>query len=136
MDSRSAIISTMERKFIMIASLLLGLGVAAGAFGAHSLKPYFERFPQYEATFRTAVQYHLIHGLGLMAAAWIVSKYPGGWAVWGGYLLIAGIVLFSGSLYALVLTRVGVLGAITPLGGIAFMAGWFCLFMAAFRAQQ
>lgn len=109
------------------------LGVGAGAFGAHGLSSYFAQFPAFKDTFATAVRYHLIHGLALFAAAWMVTRYPGNWSYWAGYLFTVGILLFSGSLYLLVLTNTRWLGAITPLGGVAFLAGWGCLFAAAWR---
>ena len=123
----------MERFFVIAASLVMLLGVAAGAFGAHGLSSYFERFPQYEGTFDTAVRYQLVHGLALLAVAWAGSQWPGGLVNWAGYLFLLGIVIFSGSLYLLVLTRTGWLGAITPIGGVAFLAGWFCLLLAAWQ---
>lgn len=119
---------------LMAASALMFLGVAAGAFGAHGLASYFEQYPRFERTYETAVRYHMIHALALFVAAWMVQSWPDGWATWAGYLFIAGIVIFSGSLYLLVFTRVGWLGAITPLGGVAFLSGWILLFLTAWRA--
>jgi uncharacterized membrane protein YgdD (TMEM256/DUF423 family) len=110
------------------------LGVGAGAFGAHGLSAYFAKFPQFEATYATAVRYHLIHGLALLIVGLAADRWPGVWTQWSGYLLALGVLLFSGSLYLLVFTGVRWLGAITPLGGVAFLAGWFCLFMAAWRS--
>ena len=118
----------------MAASAFMFLGVAAGAFGAHGLASYFEQYPRFERTYETAVRYHMFHALALFVAAWMLQTWPDGWAGWAGYLFIAGIVIFSGSLYLLVFTRVGWLGAITPLGGVAFLAGWFLLFLTAWRA--
>jgi uncharacterized membrane protein YgdD (TMEM256/DUF423 family) len=123
----------MERQFIIIAATFMFVGVAAGAFGAHGLSSYFERFPELEATFETAVRYHLIHGLAIMAVAWAAEKWPGGLINWSGYLFAAGILIFSGSLYLLVLTNTRWLGAITPIGGVAFLAGWLLLLIAAVR---
>ena len=117
----------MERLFVILGSILMFLGVGAGAFGAHGLSPYFEQYPDLSSTYDTAVQYLMIHGLALFAVAWISSNWPGQLANWAGYLFLLGILLFSGSLFLLVLTRVGWLGAITPLGGAAFLAGWLCL---------
>ena len=124
----------MSKIFIMLGAAFMILGVGAGAFGAHGLSSYFERFPSLEATFETAVRYHVYHALGLFVAAWLADKYPVSLTAWGGYLLVAGIVIFSGSLYLLVLTRQSWLGAITPIGGVAFIAGWACLMLAAWRA--
>lgn len=123
----------MERLFVIVGSILMFLGVGAGAFGAHGLSSYFEKYPDLSGTFDTAVQYLMIHGLALFAVAWISSNWPGPLANWAGYLFLLGILLFSGSLFLLVFTRVGWLGAITPLGGVAFLAGWLCLALAAWR---
>lgn len=124
----------MDRIFIIIGSALMFVGVGAGAFGAHGLSAYFERFPNLSRTYQTAVQYHMIHALGLFAAAWVAQRWPGALPAWAGYLFLAGIVVFSGSLYLLVFTRVKWLGAITPIGGVAFLAGWLCLLAAAWRS--
>ncbi len=83
--------------------------------------------------FETAVRYQLVHALALLAVAWAVARWPGSLAVAAGWLFVAGTVLFSGSLYALSLSGVRWLGAITPLGGLAFLAGWACLVWAAVR---
>ncbi|MCB8928767.1 MAG: DUF423 domain-containing protein [Ardenticatenaceae bacterium] len=124
----------MSKLFIILGAAFMMLGVGAGAFGAHGLSSYFEKFPDMAATYDTAVRYHVYHALGLFAAAWLADKYPVSLTTWGGYLLVAGIVIFSGSLYLLVFTRQSWLGAITPIGGVAFIAGWACLLLAAWRA--
>ena len=124
----------MSKIFVMLGAAFMMLGVGAGAFGAHGLKPYFERFPDLASTYETAVRYHVYHALGLFAAAWLADKYPTSLTTWAGYLMVAGIVIFSGSLYLLVVTRQGWLGAITPIGGVAFVAGWSCLLLVAWRA--
>ena len=113
---------------------MMFLGVAAGAFGAHGLSSYFTRYPDLEGTFDTAVRYHMIHALALLAAAWAAGKWPGTLTTWTGFLFLAGILIFSGSLYLLVFTRMRWLGAITPLGGVAFLSGWAALFLAAWRS--
>lgn len=110
------------------------IGVGAGAFGAHGLSSYFERFPNLAATYETAVRYHVYHALGILFMAWAAAKWPGSLTSWGGYLLLAGVIIFSGSLYLLVITRQSWLGAITPIGGVAFIAGWACLLLAAWRS--
>ena len=125
----------MDRIFVMAGSLLMFLGVAAGAFGAHGLRSYFVQFPELAATYDTAVRYQMIHGLALFAVAWVVTKWPGNLATWSGYLFLIGVIIFSGSLYLLVLTRLRWLGAITPFGGLAFLAGWVLLFLSAWRTQ-
>lgn len=123
----------MDRLFVMLGSILMFLGVGAGAFGAHGLAGYFTRYPDLAGTYETAVRYHMIHGLGLFLVAWIATRWPGALPAWAGYLFLAGILLFSGSLYLLVFTRLRWLGAITPLGGVAFLAGWALLFVVALR---
>jgi uncharacterized membrane protein YgdD (TMEM256/DUF423 family) len=120
----------MDRIFVMLGSGLMFLGVALGAFGAHGLSAYLARY-ELANTFETAVRYHLIHALAIFIVAWAVDKWAGTLPTWAGYLFVAGIVLFSGSLYLLVATRARWLGAITPLGGVAFLAAWLCLFLAA-----
>ncbi|MCA9899145.1 MAG: DUF423 domain-containing protein [Anaerolineales bacterium] len=123
----------MSKIFVVLGAVLMMVAVGAGAFGAHGLSSYFEKFPNLAATYDTAVRYHVYHALGLFVAAWLADKYPVSLTTWGGYLLLAGIVIFSGSLYLLVFTRQSWLGAITPLGGVAFIAGWGCLALAAWR---
>ncbi len=114
----------------MVGSGLAFLAVALGAFGAHVLKPRLSEAQQ--DTYQTGVQYHLGHAVAMVVAALLSSHvdHPG-LAVWGGWFLGAGIVFFSGSLYALSITSVKRLGAITPLGGLCFLAGWVLLGIAA-----
>lgn len=118
------------RNFTRLAALFGFLAVAAGAFGAHGLSAYFAAHPDLESTFHTATQYHLIHALALIGAAWAAERYPGRWSRWAGYLFALGIVLFSGSLYVLSLFDVRWMGAIAPLGGVALLGGWLCLGLA------
>ncbi|HMN29213.1 MAG TPA: DUF423 domain-containing protein [Caldilineaceae bacterium] len=122
----------MEKTFLGLASVLAGLAVALGAFGAHALE---ERLtPQLLQTFEIGVRYHFYHALGLIAVVYAVSRWPGSnLPVVAGWLFVAGIVIFSGSLYLLALTGVRWLGAITPIGGVAFLVGWACLALAAWR---
>lgn len=115
----------MDRLFFGVGALSALISVAAGAFGAHALRARLT--PDYLAVFETAARYQMYHALALLAVAWAVTRWPGGLAVWSGWLFVAGTVLFSGSLYALALTGIRGLGAITPLGGGAFLAGWICL---------
>ncbi len=124
----------MERVFILLGAAFAFIGVGAGAFGAHALSDYFKQYPNLEGTFDTAVRYHLLHAIALIGVAWASTRYPGSLTMWSGYLIAIGIVIFSGSLYLLVFTRTSWLGAITPIGGVAFLAGWACLFLAALRA--
>jgi uncharacterized membrane protein YgdD (TMEM256/DUF423 family) len=121
----------MDRLFFSLGALSALIAVAAGAFGAHGLRARLT--PELLAVFETGARYQMYHAVGLLAAAWAASRWPGGLVGWAGWLFVAGTVLFSGSLYALALTGVRWLGAITPLGGVAFLAGWLCLALAARR---
>jgi len=120
-----------DRLFLVLGSASAAVAVAAGAFGAHALRARLA--PELLAAFETGVRYHLVHAVGLLAVAWASSRLPGGAVAWAGWLLLAGTVLFSGSLYALALTGVRALGAVTPFGGAAFIAGWLLLAWAAAR---
>ena len=122
----------MDRLFFALGALAAFAAVALGAFAAHGLKARLDATML--ATFETGVRYHLYHALGLLAVAWAATRWPGVAVNASGWLFVAGIVLFSGSLYALSLTGVRWLGAITPFGGLAFLAGWACLAWAAWKA--
>ena len=121
----------MERTFLALGSLSALVSVAAGAFGAHALKARLA--PDLLAAFETGARYQMFHALGLVAVAWAAGRFPGALVGAAGWLLVAGTVLFSGSLYLLALTGTRGLGAVTPLGGLAFLAGWACLAWAALR---
>lgn len=121
----------MERLFVVVGSLLALTGVAAGAFGAHALRARLT--PDLLAVFDTGVRYQLIHALALLAAAWAAARWPGRATTAAGVFFVAGVVLFSGSLYLIVLTGARGLGVVTPFGGVAFMLGWACLAGAAWR---
>ena len=125
----------MDRFFAIVGSLVMLVAVGAGAFGAHGLSSYFVAHPNLEATYDTAVQYLMIHGIALFLAAWVGLRYDASVANLAGYLFLLGILLFSGSLFLLVLTRASWLGAVTPLGGVAFLVGWGLLALATWRAQ-
>ena len=112
----------MTRFFLAAGALLAGIAVAAGAFGAHGLEGRVT--PNRLETFRTAVTYQMYHALALLVVGWAAAQGWGGAIEWAGYCFLAGTLVFSGSLYVLVLTDTGWLGAITPLGGAAFLAGW------------
>jgi uncharacterized membrane protein YgdD (TMEM256/DUF423 family) len=120
-----------DRLFFIAACVAAFLGVALGAFGAHALKEALP--PDLLTVFETAVRYQMYHAFALLAAAWAWARWPRRAIVAAGWLFITGIVLFSGSLYLLALTGVRVLGAITPVGGLAFLAGWLCLLWGAAR---
>jgi len=116
---------TPVRVFAMAGAVLGLVAVALGAFGAHALRSRVT--PELLATFETGVRYHVYHALALFACAWAMDRWPSPQVVWAGWLFVAGIVLFSGSLYLLALTGARWWGAVTPLGGLAFLAGWVCL---------
>jgi len=123
----------MDRTFFIIGSILGGLAVATGAFGAHGLKNIVS--PELLDTWDKAVRYQMYHALALLALAWAVTHWPAQIKVLtlGGWFFLAGVVLFSGSLYILVLSGIKWLGAITPFGGVAMVAGWVCLLLAAWK---
>ncbi|MDE3154170.1 MAG: DUF423 domain-containing protein [Acidobacteriota bacterium] len=116
----------MDRTLLFAGSVLAGLGVALGAFGAHALK--LRLSPEMLEVWETGVRYQMYHALALIGVAWVVSQWPGSTLpVVAGWLFVGGTILFSGSLYLLATSGVAWLGAITPLGGLAFLAGWACL---------
>ncbi|MDP4551492.1 DUF423 domain-containing protein [Guptibacillus hwajinpoensis] len=118
--------------FLIIGAINAALAVGLGAFGAHGLESRLsERMLD---TFKTGVQYHMYHALGLIGIALAADKLQStGLIQWAGWFMFAGIVLFSGSLYVLSLSGIKILGAITPLGGVAFITAWILLIVAAFR---
>lgn len=122
-----------DRHLIIIAALTLLVGVAAGAFGSHGLKRALE--PELLAVWQTAVFYQLIHGLGLLAIAAVGARFGSPLLSYAGAMMLAGIVLFSGSLYILALTGIKWLGAITPIGGLALIAAWAMIAVAAYRSN-
>jgi len=122
----------MERRFFALGALFGFLGVALGAFGAHALRSRLS--PSDLAVYETGVRYQMYHALALLAVAWATSQWPtAGTVRLAGWLFIVGILLFSGSLYALVLTGHRALGAVTPLGGLAFLLAWALLAWTALR---
>ncbi len=128
----------MSRLFLLIGALSAALGIAAGAFGAHALRARVE--PRLLEVFETGARYQMYHAFALIAVAWVLSRYGAntpaagsGFAVASGWLFVVGTLLFSGSLYAMTFTGIRALGAITPIGGVCFIAGWVCLAVAAAR---
>lgn len=119
----------MSRLFFSLGAGLALAAVAAGAFGAHALRARLA--PDLLAVFETGARYHMYHALALLAVGWAAAQWPGTPVRAAGWLFVAGIVVFSGSLYLLALSGVRWLGAITPLGGLAFLAGWAALAWAA-----
>jgi uncharacterized membrane protein YgdD (TMEM256/DUF423 family) len=121
----------MSKTILLTASILLALAVAIGAFGAHGLKSHLsEAMLQ---TWKTGVEYHFYHALGLLLIGVLSVSMPTHLLNWSALFLFAGIVLFSGSLYILAITGIKWIGAITPLGGICFIAGWLLLFMTVLK---
>lgn len=123
----------MDRLFLALGAISGAVAVAAGAFGAHALKARLA--PDLLAVFQTGAQYQMYHALALLAAGWAYARAPGGAAATAGWAFVAGTVLFSGSLYALALSGVRALGAVTPFGGVAFIAGWIALAVSAVRGR-
>ena len=121
----------MDRVFVALGSVSALIAVAAGAFGAHALRARLS--PEYLAAFETAARYQMYHALALLTVAWAITRWPGSLTVWAGWLFVVGTVLFSGSLYILALSGTRWWGAVTPLGGVAFLAGWSCFLLAARR---
>jgi len=119
----------VDRTFLLLAALAGFTAVAFGAFGAHALRNRLS--PDMLAVFETAVRYQMYHALALFGTGLLAARM-GGWLIMAaGWFFAAGIVLFSGSLYALAVTGVTTVGAITPIGGLAFLIGWGCLVVAA-----
>jgi uncharacterized membrane protein YgdD (TMEM256/DUF423 family) len=120
----------MDRTFMFVGALMGFLGVGLGAFGAHGLKTRVS--PEMLAVFETGVRYQMYHALALLLVGLMMSRMEGRAMLVAGWSFTAGILIFSGSLYALALSGVTILGAITPIGGVAFLAGWIALAIAAF----
>jgi len=120
---------TTDRLFAAIGAVSGFFAVAAGAFGAHALRARLA--PDLLAVFETGARYQMYHALALLAVALLVGRWQVQQAVWAGWLFVAGTLVFSGSLYALALTGARWWGAVTPVGGVAFLAGWLLLAWAA-----
>ena len=118
--------------FIILGAINAFLSVALGAFGAHGLEGKVE--PKYLEIWQTGVQYQMFHALGLIAVGILMGNVsPGPLLSWSGWLMLIGIIVFSGSLYALTLSGIKVLGAITPIGGVAFLISWVLLIVFAVK---
>jgi len=118
----------MSKSILMTASILLALAVAIGAFGAHGLKTQIST--EMLQVYKTGVEYHFYHALGLLFIGVLAISIPSAYIKWSAICLTAGVVLFSGSLYVLAITGITWIGAITPLGGLSFIAGWILLLIA------
>jgi uncharacterized membrane protein YgdD (TMEM256/DUF423 family) len=121
----------MMKLFLGLAGVSGFLSVALGAFGAHALKTKLST--EMMAVYQTGIQYQQFHALALLGVALLMSNHPSPSLTNAGWFFTAGTVIFSGSLYALALTEIKILGAVTPLGGLAFLAGWACLIRAALQ---
>ncbi|QKG85476.1 DUF423 domain-containing protein [Kroppenstedtia pulmonis] len=118
--------------FILLGAINMFLSIALGAFGAHGLEGKVSE--RMIANWETGAHYHMAHALGLLFIGLFVDKIGSSPLVnTGGWLILAGIVLFAGSLYVMALTNITALGAITPIGGVSFLAGWTCIAIAAFK---
>lgn len=115
----------------MAAAILLILAVAIGAFGAHALKPKLAEDLMH--VYKTGVEYHFYHALGLLLIGILSVYWPGETLYWSAFFLTLGILLFSGSLYLMAVTGIRWLGAVTPFGGLSFIAGWVLLLIAAWK---
>ncbi|MGG3555150.1 DUF423 domain-containing protein [Peribacillus frigoritolerans] len=117
--------------FIILGALNGFIAVALGAFGAHGLEG---KIPdKYLETWQTAVQYQMFHAVGLLVLGLLAGKIASPLINWSGWLMLIGIILFSGSLFVLSVTQIKVLGAITPLGGISFLVAWVLMIIAAYK---
>ncbi|MCI0547494.1 MAG: DUF423 domain-containing protein [Candidatus Rokubacteria bacterium] len=123
----------MDRVFFAIGSFSALAAVALGAFAAHGLRGKLS--PELHAIFEVGARYHMYHALGLLAVAWASTRWPGSAVTAAGWLFVAGTILFSGSLYLLSVTDHRWLGAITPLGGLAFLLGWLALAWGCLAAR-
>jgi len=124
----------MQRTYIIIASILGMLGVAIGAFGSHILEPIIGTRIE---VFKTGVEYHFVHALAILLTAILAGQLGESTMLrWAARLFTIGILFFSGSLYVLCITGVKVLGAITPIGGVCFIAGWILLAISAAKTAK
>ncbi|PKG22569.1 DUF423 domain-containing protein [Niallia nealsonii] len=118
--------------FIIIGAVNAFLAVALGAFGAHGLEGKISA--KYLEIWKTGVTYQMFHSMGILIIGALMMKIPqSSLLTWSGWLMVAGIILFAGSLYVLAVTQISVLGAITPLGGVAFLTAWILLIIAAVK---
>ncbi len=124
----------MDRRFFVLGCTLAFVAVALGALGSHALRTRLDA--RSLEVWDIAVRYHSLHALALLAVGWAAARWRSRAIFAGGWLFLAGIALFSGSLYALALTGARWLGPVTPLGGVLFLLGWLCLAAGAVRGRQ
>ncbi len=127
-------VNEMQKTFFILGSISAGLSVAAGDFGAHALKSILT--PERLVTYEKAVRYQMYHALGLLALAWALTnwQYSASYLHAAGWAFVAGSILFSGSLYALVLSDIRLLAMLTPVGGVSFALGWLLLALGVWRS--
>ncbi|MGG7619419.1 DUF423 domain-containing protein [Bacillus coreaensis] len=120
------------KTFIIIGAINAFLSVALGAFGAHGLEGRVEQ--KYLEIWKTGVTYQMFHATGLLIVGVLLGRLPANALLsWSGWMMLIGIILFSGSLYVMTLTKISILGAITPLGGLSFLAAWILIIVAAVK---
>lgn len=124
----------MDRLLFALGAVSGLIGVAAGAFAAHGLKARLA--PDLLVIFETGARYQQLHALALLAAAWACTRWSSRLSAWAGWCFVGGTLLFSGSLYVLAASGMRGLGAITPFGGVLFLAGWLLLALAAWRGGE
>lgn len=130
----------MHKDYLVAAAIFGGLAVAVGAFGAHGLESV-TKDEKILHGFQTGVQYQMYHAFALLAVAVLYDKLPVDWMKWSGIFFIAGIILFSGSLYLLTFLKIQesnaarFVGPITPIGGVSFIVGWICLVLGALKKK-
>lgn len=120
-----------NRNILLSGAVFMALGVLLGAFGAHALKNSLS--PEMLAVYKTGIDYQFYHALGLLLIGLIGLRIESKWLRWSGIFLVFGILIFSGSLYTLSVSGIKIVGAITPVGGLAFVAGWICLAVGILR---
>jgi len=125
---------TADKLFLLFGCAVSGSGVALGAFGAHGLRKSLS--PEMMSVYQTGVLYQLVHGVALLAVGLAVRHYGGSLLTSAGWALLIGTILFSGSLYVLSMTSIRYVGLLTPLGGLAFIAGWALFFVGILRSQS
>ena len=120
------------KAFVIVGAINAFLAVALGAFGAHGLKDKLDA--HYLEIWKTGVTYQMFHAIGILAVGLLLAKVAdSSLFTWSGWLMLIGIIFFSGSLYVLSLTKVGILGAITPIGGVCFLAAWILVVVGAVK---
>ncbi|MDP9132891.1 MAG: DUF423 domain-containing protein [Nitrospirota bacterium] len=125
---------TRSSLFAFLGALFAATSVMAGAFGAHALKTILD--PPMLAAFETAARYQMYHALGLFVVAWLCRETHSPWTLKAGWLFCVGILVFSGSLYIVAIAGIKWMGALTPLGGLSFIAGWICVAWTAWHTGR